>query len=264
VTAVVAMAGLAIAAMLERRTAIEQRDTALSRQLAAQSGARLTVNRELSLLLAAEAARLKPTREAEEALRQAVMSSALLARPDELKDIEWSATSGARQVSPDGLVEASGVANVAVLRDAKTGRLIREMRGHSTDVETLRFSEDGRFLEGEGEGAGVFVWRTSPVSRIAALRHRARVHAAVLSPDGTRVMTTTPQGVTIWDLAKGQQVASLSGRGAGFTRDGRSVVTSLRASRLWRTARYGSRARNSAATRHRFDPRCSVRMDRKC
>ena len=224
-TGLILVAGLAIVALLQRQTAIEERDRAQSRQLAAQSSSRLSSNLELSLLLAVEAARIQPTAEAEVALREAVLAASQLVRGEELENVEWASTSAARQLSPDGRLELSGAGNVAVLREARTGRLVREMRGHSVDVESVRFSADGRLMQVEAEGGAILVWRVAIVPASTILQHPAPVTAAVVSPDGKQVLTVAAKLVRVWDLETARELARFAGSGGAFSADGSRIVT---------------------------------------
>ena len=69
------IAGVAAVLALEQRNAAErERDIALSRQLAASSEQQLTVDPELAVLLARQAAHTARTAQAEDALRAALQS----------------------------------------------------------------------------------------------------------------------------------------------------------------------------------------------
>jgi hypothetical protein len=73
--ALIIITGLAALAVVQRNQARQQRDSALSRQIAANATAQLSVDPELSLLLARRAFAVSPTPEAASVLRQATSDS---------------------------------------------------------------------------------------------------------------------------------------------------------------------------------------------
>ncbi len=66
---------LSIATSLAAYVAVQQRNSAFSRELAVTAVAKIAEDPELSVLIAAEAARVKPTVQAEDALRRSMLAS---------------------------------------------------------------------------------------------------------------------------------------------------------------------------------------------
>ena len=100
----ISLLALTVWALNERREAICQRDTAVSRQLASQARGVVSGNPDLGLLLAASAYRNASTLEARQSLEVN-----LLARP-RLQKFLWGHSGGVTTVafSPDGRLLAAG------------------------------------------------------------------------------------------------------------------------------------------------------------
>ncbi|MBV9168093.1 MAG: winged helix-turn-helix domain-containing protein [Solirubrobacterales bacterium] len=154
-------------------------------------------------------------------------------------------TAGTLAFSPDGrrlavalTVTAPDQPIVALVLDARTGRIIAALHNHSQlQVDALAFSPDGRELvSGEYNlltGRGAIVLRDA---RTLAMR---RVVAATIdqpaavafSPDGSRIAYGTAHGTTaLVSTASGQVIVSYPGQTAAisqiaFSPDGRLVMT---------------------------------------
>lgn len=122
--ALAATAALAVLALLQRNEAVEQAETAESRALAASAVAQLPADPELSVLLAAEAAKTARTTEAEAALRLALPQSLVLAASDahdeSINTVEFS---------NDGRYVLSAAEDgVAVVWDWQAGKEVGNLR----------------------------------------------------------------------------------------------------------------------------------------
>ena len=130
--------------------------------------------------------------------------------------------------SPDGKLLAASLGRQAVLWDSKTGKQLREFRGHSGGVRHVWFRPDGRsLLTADGEGT-VCVWDIQTYrDKVSITAPKGKGFAcAALSPDGASVITGGTDGVvSIWDANSGRKLRDLSKRGAkprsvGFSPDG--------------------------------------------
>jgi WD40 repeat protein len=221
-TALVVALALAGVALWQRNQAIDREKTARSRALAATALLDLDVDPATSLALAREAALAKPTHEAEQALRDALVASRLRAvgriAGDALLD---------QVVSPDRrtvvTIAEDGTAQAWDTRTRRATTLSRFDR----DVYGATFSADSRYLmtiarSGAARLLAVGSWRS-----VRAWRHVVKpiavtpgARAVVLSrPDGGSELLGL--GIVPWRMPLGDITS------ADFSPDGRFLVTTL-------------------------------------
>jgi WD40 repeat protein len=146
-------------------------------------------------------------------------------------------------VSPDGLRIATPTAfekdntrpaqpdRSFQIRDARTGALVRTVRGHTDSVSMVTFSPDGKRLLSAAADGSARTWDASTGEPLVVMEHGSAVRNAQFSPDGTRVLTiTSSDEVSCWDSATGQRLGILQGHlgqvlSASFSPDGTRVVT---------------------------------------
>lgn len=191
----------------ERARAALQADEAKSRQLAAVALNQQAVDRELAILLAAQAVEIHETAEAESALRQT------LAAP-----LEPEIVLGARQGSGYAVFSPDGIKVLAwsdtdpnpQIFDAATGRISSELAGHAQGgVVHACFSRDGRRMATTGDDGSVRLWDSGSGRSLYELRHPG-ASAALLGPDNARVLTLAMGGeAMLWDAVTGMKVAEI-------------------------------------------------------
>jgi WD40 repeat protein len=112
-------------------------------------------------------------------------------------------------VSPDGHAAAIGSQTGAVsFADLATGTLRRAPIGHDGAVGSVMYSADGRHVLTYGDDGKVIVWNPTTAKPVAVLTGPAgHVTGAALSPDGTRLYSTSELGgaVITWDLVGDQR-----------------------------------------------------------
>ncbi|MGI8686913.1 MAG: TIR domain-containing protein [Acidimicrobiales bacterium] len=226
--AVVALVGLRSVAN-ERDIAANQRDIAVSRQLAAQAAASLQDDTARGLQLAADAYERKPTREAQLVLREAALTPG--SRNVRLRGHKGTVFTAV--FSPDGkrVVSASRDGTVRVW-DWAGGGEPAVLRGHKGRVYTAGFSPDGKRVVSAGVDGTVRVWDWAGGGEPAVLGgHEGIVVTAGFSPDGKRVVSAGIDGtVRVWDWDGGGEPAVLRGHEgsvatAVFSPDGKRVVS---------------------------------------
>jgi WD40 repeat protein len=121
-----------------------------------------------------------------------------------------------------------------LIRDAKSGKVIRQFTDAPNLMWTLAFSPDGRTLAGGGNGTVVCTWDTTTGKRLHTFTgHTAVIRGVAFSPDGKILVSGSDREVRLWNPAtgKGKEAAvgsgKLEGRGAEsivFSRDGRFVA----------------------------------------
>jgi len=130
-------------------------------------------------------------------------------------DIEiWNLVNGQRQAviksagwtmalefNPDGsrLATTGGRADpVARIWDIRTGKLLREFRGHANTVEHARFSSDGNLLVTASADNTVKAWFAQTGQLITSFaQHKDMVFDARYNPDGTRILTASGDGTAM-------------------------------------------------------------------
>lgn len=241
VAALAAATGVAIIAMHQGRKAAHERDLAVSRELAASSSSQLSVDTELSVLLASEAMRQAHTTEAQQALERAVADY----HPFTVLSGHRGRVFGAAFSPDERWALTAGEDGTARLFEAATGRTLAIMRGGGRALNDPAFSPDGQLAVTGGEDGNVRVWQVRRGRPVAVLRgHKALVHAPTFSHDGRLIVAASDDGTArVWQARTGRQLSVLKGhkgpvQSAAFSPTDRNVVTagSDGTARIWDTA----------------------------
>jgi WD40 repeat protein len=212
VALVVAIA-LGFVALIQRQHAVSEQKSATSGALSADSVLELGTDPQLSLLLAAQAAKAAETPAALDALRRAIPANHLIRS----FQADGSPLDGA-QLSPNGtelLTESED--GYARLWNISTGQLIRTFPTLSSNS-----GSGGMF---DRQGHEVLLWSSgrvqlwdlsSPTARPLIISNQTfgQLESAVLSPDDTMIATASGPGedgsISIWDARTGRRLRTLA------------------------------------------------------
>ncbi|MUG95108.1 hypothetical protein F7734_23195 [Scytonema sp. UIC 10036] len=192
--------------------ALNQRNTAIARQLAAQ--AQLIRDQQFfllprSVLLSVEAMRRFPSLEADQALR-----SGLALLPRSVANMSHEDEVNAVAFSPDGkyLATASDD-NTARVWNAASGKEVFLLK-HEDKVNAVAFSPDGKYLATASDDNTARVWNAASGKEVFLLKHNpdeiTNVTNITFSPDG-KYLTTSDRDKTVkvWNATNGKEVFRL-------------------------------------------------------
>jgi eukaryotic-like serine/threonine-protein kinase len=122
--------------------------------------------------------------------------------------------------SPDGRrLATGGVGNTVKIWDARNGKELQTLRGHSGDVYTVAFSPDadGRWIASGGEDSAVKVWDSRTGELVRSFRgHRSVVTSVAFSPDGRRLISgSRDKTVKVWDVTPLTKIENATSKSAG-------------------------------------------------
>ncbi|MBK8418817.1 protein kinase [Candidatus Villigracilis saccharophilus] len=210
-------------AVQERDHAESENKLSTSRELAAAAISNLEIDPERSIMLALQGLSIQHTSEVENALRQSLATSRVKATLTS----ESQPTSIA--ISPDGVHIAAGEKNgIVQIWDLQTGQESLKLNV-KTLINAVEYTPDGsRLITGDASGY-IKIWDiTTGNLESSFLAHASGIEYMALSPDGSRLSTTSSTFLKIWDTSTSEKLFTLS----DFTGDVTSVAFSQDGTRL--------------------------------
>ncbi len=141
--------------------------------------------------------------------------------------------------SPDGTILATGppsVHGLISLWDVSTRTYIAILQGHTSAIESVVFSPDGKTLASASMDSTVNLWDVSTHTHIATLEgHRSWVNSVAFSPDGTTLASGSQDNtVRLWDVSTRTHIATLRAyhdcegvQSVAFSPDGTMLATAV-------------------------------------
>jgi WD40 repeat protein len=185
----------------------QQQREAMSREAADRSLALLETNRELAILLAAEAVTVYPTAKAESALRQSLFETL----PPKLALPGHAGLTNFARFTLDGRrVITGGEDKVARLWESDSGKMALELRGHTGDVAGADVAPTGnRICTSSRDDHTARVWDAANGKSLVEINQQWLAFA-VFSPDGKQILTVADQrDAVLWDAESGQRLRQL-------------------------------------------------------
>lgn len=130
-----------------------------------------------------------------------------------------------------------------MLWDVASGKKLKSLCEHGSEVRTAAFSPDGRYaVFGDKDGI-VNLWDVAAAKKLSAFQgHEDGLNSVAFSPDGKRVLSAGKDGsAKLWDVTSGNLIRAFQsddGRigHAAFSPDGNKVLTGgRRKATLWDT-----------------------------
>jgi WD40 repeat protein len=112
----------------------------------------------------------------------------------------------------DGLLQLSldPVESSVKIWDAKTGKLVATLKGHTNSVECLAWTKDGSTLISGSWDCSIRTWNTTKWEQTAVLlEHTSHVYAiAISSNDRVLASVSSDTAARLWNLENGQPISS--------------------------------------------------------
>jgi WD40 repeat protein len=92
--------------------------------------------------------------------------------------------------------------------DAKTGKLVVTLKGHTDAVRCLAWTKDGKTLISGSYDSSIRTWNTTNWEQTAVLEHTGFVYAIAISPNGHILASVSGETARLWNLENGQLIGS--------------------------------------------------------
>jgi len=125
----------------------------------------------------------------------------------------------------------------ALVEDAAARGLARELRGHTSDIEVIALSPDGKRLATASDDGTIRVWTIAEESSIVLVGHDGPIETLAFSPDGMTLASGGSDGlVFLWSGAVGRKLEGHGDtvRAVAFSPDGTQLASTSEDGTLFR------------------------------
>ncbi len=143
--------------------------------------------------------------------------------------------------SPDGHLLIACDRNLVKIYDPVSGKLVKTLEGHETDVTAIAISSDGKHIASGALDGSLLLWNAVMGTVQAQMaQHKDSIENLAFRPDGKWLITTSDDAsMKIWDASTGELLkdyTDFSGvvLGATFSPDGQKFAFSDGTIHVWR------------------------------
>ena len=133
--------------------------------------------------------------------------------------------------SPHGryLATDDGIKTTVKIWDTQQKQITAILEGHTSDINCVKFSPDGRTFASSSWGREIKLWDVSNWERLRTF-HTNGTAAIDFSPDRSILVSGGSEEVKLWSIDSGENIATLSGhrdwvRGVAFSPDSKTIAS---------------------------------------
>jgi WD40 repeat protein len=105
---------------------------------------------------------------------------------------------------------SGGADRVVVIWDSASGKALHRLLGHTNNVYTLAYSQDGKLLaSGSRTNGQIILWDPVAGKLIRELGSTSSADWVAFSPDGKMLATASAGGIHLWQVSTGQQMREI-------------------------------------------------------